>query len=501
MDIVAKTWDLPVAWDGRCYSDPANVPPNEDWQLPEGHYIPAKRPLTLVYPRPDVETSSDAKHRRHYPGLAYAIPVGASFGAWPYRYQLTTAPTGMVIGEIYGDVEYGVITWANPIAGTYTIAGTVTDQDGGVVPFEFELVITTSKALFIDSVTGSNANPGTLASPMLNNAGWHDNNASYGVYAGYHVYYRGGTHAITGIPANNGNIPYNTALHPTAFVAYPGESPVMNCSTGKFVGVGGGDIFIGNGLEFTDADQAKANAHYFWLTGTAVDRLCVFRAIFSDIGPGSIGDDNPSCVFVSDNSQRKSYFCYSDNTYSGLGFSSNGVACFIHYYTDDTLFERNQLINVDSRYGVWAKSHNDRCCMRANQTINDSDVGDGLLVMGFYGAELPDAVGEFCWNTLILPNANDAAIWLDHNILGGGDRYAYRNTIRGRLENRGPVEVGYDRLAENNIVVSDSADWLKNWTNSGSVLFATSAGALAPDGTLTGAARDAYFGTHGAEVG
>src|SRR5690606_1338391 len=80
---------------GRSETDggPGDAGVEPVWQLAEGHYE-GYFPLHVIYPRPDDETQSYARHRHAYPGVRYEIPIGVQFGKWPYRYELIEGPEG-----------------------------------------------------------------------------------------------------------------------------------------------------------------------------------------------------------------------------------------------------------------------------------------------------------------------------------------------------------------------------------------------------------------------
>src|SRR5580692_1397802 len=83
---------------------------------PAGSWMPAKQPMIQVYPRPDSETNTWARHRwAYYDGahaVQYKIPLGVSFGAFPYVYELLSGPPGMTIGATYWNPTWG--TGSNP---------------------------------------------------------------------------------------------------------------------------------------------------------------------------------------------------------------------------------------------------------------------------------------------------------------------------------------------------------------------------------------------------
>ena len=105
-------------------------PPSGGWQLPSGYFETAVMPLRVVYPRPNTETQTFARHRHAYPGLQYRIPISIQGGAYPFRFEVVEGPSGMVVGETVGATDYGVVTWTPSAAGgPYNVVIRVTDQD------------------------------------------------------------------------------------------------------------------------------------------------------------------------------------------------------------------------------------------------------------------------------------------------------------------------------------------------------------------------------------
>src|SRR5689334_3733291 len=79
------------------------------WQLAAGHYETAKIPLEIIAPRAGLTTAN--RYYKTYPGIAYRVPVVVLGGAFPFKFELLTAPSGMTIGQYDGDTDYGVINW------------------------------------------------------------------------------------------------------------------------------------------------------------------------------------------------------------------------------------------------------------------------------------------------------------------------------------------------------------------------------------------------------
>src|SRR4051812_34834353 len=148
---------------------PTTAPAPADFLLPAGHSEGYLAPV-ITYPRPDSETAATARHRINYPGQPYRIPVAVAFGAWPFRYELLTAPTGMTIGsqlqssggELVAGPDYGVITWAQPTAGSHSVSVKVTDQTSVVQTVSFTLSVSASGWVFLNPAAATNGS-GTLA--------------------------------------------------------------------------------------------------------------------------------------------------------------------------------------------------------------------------------------------------------------------------------------------------------------------------------------------------
>lgn len=69
--------------------------------LAPGHFLPSIQPMVLVHPRPDSETSPNARHHwAFFDGvhpMMYDVPIDLVGGAWPHVPVLMNAPPGMTI--------------------------------------------------------------------------------------------------------------------------------------------------------------------------------------------------------------------------------------------------------------------------------------------------------------------------------------------------------------------------------------------------------------------
>lgn len=220
------------------------------WQLDAGHYEPTHIAAEVIFPRPDSETPAWAKHRRHPIGVPYRIPIGVSFGSWPYYFEIdsTSAGKGITVGDwltTSGDklivgADYGVVEWTNPTAGSHTITITVNFQDGTTpIDITWTLEVTDTGIIYVDAVNGSDSYDGSSPTyvsgtigPLKTLDGWYLSDYTDRTYTGYQVFYMTGTYDIYTTDTATSNIKLDFLNKPLVHQGYPGESPVWNFDTG-----------------------------------------------------------------------------------------------------------------------------------------------------------------------------------------------------------------------------------------------------------------------------
>jgi hypothetical protein len=327
------------------------------WQLPPGGYLPAHFPLQIIAPRTGLTKAN--RYYLAYPGLALSLPVCVIGGAWPFLYQLSGAPSGMTIGQQYGQANYGVITWANPVSGTYNLTVTVIDQQGTQQSVSWTLTVQTANFIFVDSVNGnaSAANggtgTGTISNPFKSMNDWYagvaggtgSNTESDSTYAGYFVYYRGNNSNNYDLSAcyhnSNNQIPMGPAK-PTVHMVYPGDgSPtfaVQAASVQWWFPSSTRNIFV-QGVTYDGAPSAMSHdaATIQWDSG--VTDVVVTGCTFQQPGTSPVGGGNvPALVYSDDNLPSVTkYMSFVGNTIEG----TNSYNAFIGYATQYCLFENN----------------------------------------------------------------------------------------------------------------------------------------------------------------
>jgi MYXO-CTERM domain-containing protein len=186
-------------------------------------------PLQIVLPRaagtapdPDRPTlSPDHFTLWAYPGVEYRMRAAVIGGHYPYTFELSGQPSGMAVDPA------GVITWPDPRASSGEITLVVTDRDGVEVRSTWSITVDEDKFRFFDcDVTGSGT--GTLEDPHRNLSDIPEN-----TYAGLILYFRncsapGSYNALDRPRARPDRVDWNACCYPQQWLAYPGESPVLD---------------------------------------------------------------------------------------------------------------------------------------------------------------------------------------------------------------------------------------------------------------------------------
>ncbi len=429
---------------------PSNPSPSQpaNWQLPAGHFIPAKMPMHMVYPRPDNETSSYARHRFAYPNIRYEIPVGVQGGAWPFKYELVQAPAGATIGEVHGSVNYGSISWVAPASGSYTFEVKVTDQELNSVSTLWQVSVDATMFVFIqDGYTGNKV--GTINAPLEDIADWYKGNQNDATYHDKIVVFRGGKYNLVGDAVNNNNLRLLATTKSASLIAYPDETPIVDCAIAKIMTDNSAypDLFVA-GIRWENGRQDVANAHFFWAVGD-MTRATWWRNHFHNLGPGTVGNDNTLAVFVSNTNVLKENILYKENNHTqihNLGFNGG---YFEAYVSNHVLIEQNMASDSDVTSGFYAKGTRAFVSIRANTAISNvqgSQIGVGN---GGESRGIPHD-HEICWNNIRSPN---------HNVMmiSGSDYYS---TSKVSSASNPPGDLTYSNHIYRNTIVGNSA-WVR----------------------------------------
>jgi hypothetical protein len=427
---------------------------------PAGNWIPAKQPMIQVYPRPDSETNTWARHRwAYYDGtnsVLYKIPLGVSFGAFPYVYQLLSGPPGMTIGATSWQpgwtfaqasaAGYGYLQWTPtaPVSGA-TVSVLVTDQQKNTLTITFTVSTSssTSQFIFVDSVHGSDSSGnGTIGAPWQTLVHAFGNGYSASANASALCYFRSGTYAVPSAPndvnSSNACFELNTTTKPSAIIGFPGDTPpILTMTAAMFVtplGAGlGADLFV-QGINFDGYNTAETNARLFWLSGagSASSRQTFDSITWTNSGYGRSGIGNADAFFFDgDSSNLTSYQFlnnYSENSRQTSGFSGNNYGGCSFYGAQYALVQGCSIVQsgleLDGAFyfKVDVANSSIRGC-----TVN---VGSGNVTHAFSMGQ-PININfqncETCYNTLV----GGGGIFLGFGAFNFGTLWAYRNSVVG----------------------------------------------------------------------
>lgn len=492
----AKTWQLPVQSNGRRYSEPNDVP--QSWQLLPGHYETAKIPLEIIAPRAGLSTTN--RYYKQYPGIAYRVPVLVLGGAWPFKYELTAAPSGMTIGSTYGSTDYGVINWSNPVTSgsPFSITVKVTDQQGNTATVSYTLTVTTSGFLFLDSVNGNNANAGTLASPKATIDGWYKGAKYDATYQDYFIYYRAGSYS-TATDATEGGPVYRMPMmdvKPKVHIAYPGETVNQNAASGEwsFYSNSTGNVWF-SGMSFASPSFNGGDRNV--LIETSQPDHMFFENNFAAPTVAGVNGQNPALVMLSNGASVSSYIGFVRNVIYG----TNNHDVVLGYSTNKFVFEGNTISGNDTGHGFYAKVKNSNWSVRANVGLS-SNAAELVQVDGY---DTSNNI-EVCWNNY--KSTGNGWLWGLTAVTALGNIWSYRNTWQIAQHTLSNVTISSLSFANDVCKFTNGSANSHGIVSSGTITSGSYSGEecvgtgeyVDTSGALIGSYRTSYLGTRGWEV-
>lgn len=473
-----------------------------DGLLAEGHYISKKMPMYKIYPRDDSETQSHARHRKYHSGFPYEIPLGIQGGAWPFFYQFLVAPVGATIGSTIIENNYGVIRWAPSGETTpqrFTVQ--VVDQDGDKITLSWTAVLDDAGFVFIDSnavVSGL----GTIASPLKLFDDWYKHNVNDATYVNKIAVFRGGSYSVAG-DTSNGNVLFSLAAKTPSLIGHPDETAILDCSTATFfTTVLIHDLYVSH-LTFMNGRSADVpNAHFWWLT-TVPNRVSFFKVVFDTITKGTVGTDNPSCIFVGDPGQKLHYLI-KNCTFQNVNNSLSNGSYFDWYDVKYGLVEGNVAKNSIVDFGFWFKATISHITFRGNRAVEN--VQGTQLSFGYSDVSSVSASWhEACYDSFVVPVGQSTRAVVE--MVGDSDdsafthdTYLYRcSMVGGNTWIRFTmVDTDANIVLTNNLPrwqLADQVTTVANDVRTSAVDFVDTT-----TGLLIGTARSTHLGLKGAEI-
>ncbi len=443
-------------------------------------------PLEIVAPRPGLNTMN--RYYKAYPGLLYEVPIAAIGGTYPNSFVLTAGPSGMSI-----NASTGILSWTNPTTSgsPHSVTVQVMDALGATASVTWTITVTTSGFLFIDA-SAPNGGTGSFANPFNSIDDWYITKTN-SAYSGQFLYFRSGTYNTNVAPVEDGWRLAMPAHKPTVWLAYPGESPIIDVTGSHIAPYPSISNWYMEGLTIRNMDTDF---------GIRIDSggndMVFYHSVFDDmpVGAGGVGT-NASGVMIANGGSKSNYVAFVNNTFSD--FVGGGAYGILGYYADKTLVQGNTFTNLtdSSTKAIGPKMNNGYWFIRDNR-INLGGSGDGVWIDTY-----PTTGNiEVSYN---LARSNGNAFWAGQETNGYGTIESYRNTYIGdvvvdNLSGSGPVTFNAD------VIVNSSTNPNHIDASGGSVTATnvlsgtTGAGMLDSNGNLQGAYAS-YVGSRGYQRG
>jgi len=390
----------------------------------------ANFPLELTNIKPAGTGTMTANHRiyRAYPGIVYNIRAAVVGGAYPFTYSLTNAPAGMTI-----NAQTGEINWPNPQANASPTI-TVVDSEGTRVTGTWAITVSTAGFKFVDAVNGSASGNGSIGSPWRLMSEVEANAADTDI-----VYFRAGTYNVLNMPRTSVGTPWERVQWhgPTVWLAYPGQSPVINLGyqaggeNGPLIRLGGPNIYV-DGFETTNASIMAFQVED---GNNATFRRCRMHDL-------RLGGDGTNAAFIMTVTQPTPARNMVIQDTSFYNVAPDSVT--IKIYGQEKLLIENTT-HYNAPVGIELKNDIRQFTVRGNTLygITNAALGGNM--------HTSTTNGEFVFNN------SRGGIALDLNQDGmAGQIFAQRNTLVGRVQIRNTDAAdGPFRLSANVIVNND----------------------------------------------
>ena len=498
---------------------------SSSWQLAAGNFVPAKWAPVIVGPSPDIASASAYSRYRLAPdGIAWRVPISVSGGAFPFYFEVVSGPSGMVIGQQYGQADYGVLSWANPTIGSHPITVRVTDQQGTPVTRSWTLVVRdktdTNYFLFVNAATGVDAvGRGSYSAPFASILGWYGTTpgATTGVssvtYPNQQVFYYSGTYrtnVITDPQGSNSRVVFQSGRKPYVHITMPGNSPIFDCQD-YFVDMGNCADVAFSGILFANGNQIASGigTKHSYVRQDNPARCLYFESTFGPTTGGTAEGTNSACVMFT--GLRTDYSVFSRCTFD----NPQGSDFLLNYGVDYIVFENCTIsgyVNETNGHALYLKSSGAQYVSIRN---NVGDCTDEFVELDSYTS---DGVGTFrfievCWNRIkssTTPgNTSGAPIRMKGGSAGVtlGDVFVYRNNFYGATDiehstSSITISTNPTVIYEKNVMegVGIASGPIITTSNDSAATTDVSGFLDAATNLLTGAARTSYLGTHGSEV-
>jgi hypothetical protein len=482
--------------------------PEQSWQLATGHYQSYINPI-ITFPRPDSETTTNARHRVNYPGQTYRIPIAVHGGAYPFKYEFVgSVPTGMTIGStltltngrLVATSEYGVITWPSSVVGTYSITVKITDQNGLTSTVTWQLVVDTTDWIFLNPSAGSNGN-GTLGSP-------YNTLASLASQSTKKLLVMSGT-----VDLEQKTVGLQSM--PKPWLPYNGASVTLLQALSPFYGNQYNDGWF-SGFTWS-LTSPRSNVNQFMMFDESSRMMFFENTIdlgkFNNTTSETSGTNSSFVMWTGGNPTIAQYNTIKNNIFKNIADRDLCLVYENHYM----VIEGNGVQNYGSGVhgwdnGFYLKMSVDNSTVRGNYSIANANTAS-LLRVDAYAGKFPMDYIDVSYNTYRYSGIDEGAIGFCHEYINfGTHRYIYRNTFISTNSGAAPIflrGMGAGDLVtlSNNVLVTAGSnlaglnftEYQGTLANTGAVSGNTAANIVDSDNYLTGSSAS-FLGRKGAEI-
>ncbi len=477
---------------------------DSDFHLAAGHFS-SKFDMAITYPRPAGETHANTAYKVAYTGERYRIPVGVFGGAYPFKFRLVEAPSGMTIGQqlilsgnsLIRPDDYGIMNWENPVAGAHPVELEVTDQLDVVRTISFTITVSTNwNVLNTAALTNGS---GSMASPFNNLASITDNRP---------------------VLVLSGTVDWEQKDRPLddmsrTWIAREGANVIMKQALSSIGNNPGEGDFFFSGFELQTPADRTAVGQLFRLEGAT--RTVFFENTFNGMLSNLTQDpiENASILMwtnqqVAEADDGNAWYCLlHSNTFDSV----KDRDLFLGYSMRFTVIENNKMVNCKNvggtGQGFYPKTNVSDFCFRDNYTVGDGNT-QRMLRVDAYVDEFAMSRYDITRNSVRYFGTVDGALSYCHEFLECDDRYAYFNTVYApnapAFFLRG-TDSGFVADLENNVLITNSTNtngvsvdqFQGTISNVDYLAGNVAAGIVNSSNKLTGSSIE-FIGTRGAQV-
>ncbi len=407
--------------------------------------LAANYPLEIIQPKAGLDTKN--RFYKAYPGLEYNVRLAVIGGVFPYRFKLDAGPSDMSIDT------RGEITWANPIAsGTpYNVAVSVTDAQSNTTNVSWAITVTTNGFRFIDAVNGTSATSGgtgSFTNPWKSIKDMYEGDVyeskTANSYAGEFVYWRAGGYVVEGYKEDSGRrVPFVGNRKPQVWLAYPGETPIMDMAAAHVIFYGGTDNIYIDGFEFNINSNVKGQGIQI---DSSANNVTIRNNKFYGITNGFIGGNN-SFIFISRHTVGSNY-AIQDNEM----FNNNNGYGLLGYNARNLLVEDNLMYNING-HAIGPKEGTQKWFIRANRMYSNGVDSIGLQYSNTSGIKSGDI--EISYNIV---ESGGGKVRINSNQTATGlPVYIFRNTFMDEAEQNLTTTSNGLFHWSNNVIVNETS--------------------------------------------